>query len=166
MVHQEATNSKLEYLKFAGVLLFILLDALYIRSISKLSFPDAFMGVFFVVFATFKIINLKIFANGFQGYDLLAKKSIQYAYLFPFIQLTLGVLYLIGAGSPPLDIFVVVISLFSGAGVIASLRSKHNKKLQVHCVCLGNVIKLPLSRISFVEDFGMALMAIAMLLTR
>jgi len=162
MEHGDNTSNGTEYLKFVGILLFILIVSQLITSNSSLGALDSFMGVFFVVFAGFKIAQLKAFAYGFQNYDLVAKKSLIYSYSYPFIQLVLGSLYLLGVGSAPLDLFVIAISLLSGAGVLNSLM----KKQEIHCVCLGNVIKLPLSRISFVEDFGMALMAIVMIAIR
>jgi len=162
MHHDTAGSSRIEYAKFAGILLFILVDSLFVMRIGNLTFLDAFMGVFFTVFSLFKLYSLKEFAAGFSSYDLIAKKSYFYGKLYPFIQLILGIVYLIGYGTREVDVFVIVLSLISAAGVINSLL----KKQQVHCVCLGSVIKLPLSRISFVEDFGMAIMAAIMLITR
>ena len=160
--HHNQKSNLPEYLKFIGVLLFILLVSAVIEKNTFLTFLDSFMGVFFTVFASFKLFSLKEFAYGFQSYDLLAKKSLTYSYLYPFIQLLFGALYLLNFGSAPLDAVVITISLVSGAGVLRAL----NSGAKVHCVCLGNVIKLPLSTISFIEDFGMAIMALAMLLTR
>lgn len=156
------SNKTVEYIKFAGIMSVILILSLLISSNSDLTFLDSFMGVFFIVFAGFKISRLKEFAYGIQSYDLIAKNSLAYSYSYPFIQLAFGFLYLGGLGSVYVDSLVVIISLISGAGVINSLK----KKQHVHCVCLGNVIKLPLSTISFVEDFGMALMAFAMIFIR
>ncbi len=118
------------------------------------------MGVFFFVFAIFKLSSLKEFAYGFQSYDLIAKRSLIYSFSYPFIQLFLGFIYLLGLNKTGVDFFVVILSLISGIGVLRAIKSGN----KIHCVCLGNVIKLPLSTISFVEDFGMALMAITMLL--
>jgi hypothetical protein len=162
MEHGHDSNSRVEYFKFVGVLAFILVDSLIVMRVGGLNFLDAFMGVFFVVFAGFKLFSLKEFANGFQSYDLIAKRTVIYGYLYPFIQLAIGVIFLLGKGGLAASIFVLVLSLISGAGVLNALI----RKQKVHCVCLGNVIKLPLSTISFVEDFGMALMALAMILTR
>ncbi len=162
MNHEHATNYRLEYLKLAGVLVFVLLDSLIVMRVGNLNFLDAFMGVFFVIFAGFKLFSLKEFAYGFQTYDLIAKRSIIYAYMYPFIQLTIGIIFLLGYGKFATIVFVLVISMISGAGVLNALI----KKQKVHCVCLGNFIKLPLSTVSFVEDFGMAAMALAMILTQ
>lgn len=161
-MNHDSENKSREYLKFMGIMLSILVISIIITSNSSLAFVDSFMGVFFVVFAGFKISRLKEFAYGFQSYDLIAKKSLAYSYVYPFIQLVLGLIYLAGMGNVSVDVFVLVISLISGAGVLNSL----SKKQKVHCVCLGNVIKLPLSTISFVEDFGMAVMALAMIIMR
>ena len=162
MNHGSQANESVEYLKFGGILLFIILVSQFIALNNTLGSLDTFMGVFFVVFAGFKIAQLKEFAYGFQSYDLIAKKSLPYSYSYPFVQLLFGIVYLAGFGSVALDTVVIVVSLISGAGVLNSLI----KKQVIHCVCLGNVIKLPLSRISFVEDFGMALMAAIMIIAR
>lgn len=171
-MHHHKTNTKLEYGKFAAVLVGITaLSFLHLQLFGFevgaehnywLQFLDSFMGTFFLVFALFKLAQLKEFAYGFQSYDLIAKRSLAYSFAYPFIQLSIGLQYLFGINAIILDVFVLVLSLVSGAGVLNSLI----KKQAVHCVCLGNVIKLPLSTISFVEDFGMALMAAAMIITR
>jgi len=162
--HLQVTQYK-EYVKFVLIMVCITVISLIHVSSSGMSimqFTESFMGVFFVVFAGFKLAKLKEFAYGFQSYDLIAKHNLPYAFVYPFVQLVLGCIYLLGLSSLPVDVFVLVISLVSGAGVLNSLK----KKQKVHCVCLGNVIKLPLSTISFVEDFGMAIMAFVMILFR
>ena len=163
--NHHGSSQKFEYIKFFGVMLLVATlascHALWF-GFGLMQFLESFMGSFFVVFSFFKFINLKEFAYGFQSYDLIARKSLFYSFSYPFMQLALGLLYLFGQGTIYLDTFVLLISLISGIGVLNSLL----KKQAVHCVCLGNVIKLPLSTISFVEDFGMALMAAAMIFLR
>lgn len=159
-VHVAAKKNTNEYLKFTAIMIAITVSSLLISSYSSLPFLESFMGVFFIVFAGFKIAQLKEFAYGFQSYDLIAKRSLVYSFTYPFLQLMFGVLYLLSFSSLALNLVVLVVSLISGAGVLNSLI----KKQQVHCVCLGNVIKLPLSTISFVEDFGMAAMALIMII--
>ena len=44
---------------------------------------------------------------------------------------------------------------FSGLGVLLKVA----KKEKFQCVCLGTVIKVPLTEVTLLEDFGMALMA-------
>ena len=53
-----------------------------------------FMGYYLVLFSLFKFFDLSGFADGFQMYDLLAKRFRAYAYVFPFVELGLGLAYL------------------------------------------------------------------------
>jgi hypothetical protein len=58
-----------------------------------------------------------------------------------------------------LHLVTLIVSTVAGIGVVRELA----KKTAIPCACLGNVIKLPLSKVSFVEDFGMLAMAMLML---
>src|SRR6187401_2257906 len=53
-----------------------------------------FMGFFLVVYSMFKFFDISGFADGFQMYDLLAKPFRPYAYVYPFVELGLGLGYL------------------------------------------------------------------------
>lgn len=118
-----------------------------------------FMGFFLVVFALLKLFDLRAFADGFQMYDLLAKPFRPYAFIYPFIELALGLGYL--AFWRPVVVYVATITVlgFGALGVINALR----KGLDLHCACMGNILKVPLSAVALVEDLGMAAMAGAML---
>jgi YHS domain-containing protein len=120
-----------------------------------------FMGFFLVVFSMFKFFNLDGFADGFQMYDLLAKPFRPYAYVYPFVELGLGLGYL--AHWLPLAIYTatIVVMVFGSLGVIRALA----KGLDIDCACMGTALKVPLSTVALVEDLGMAVMAGAMLLS-
>lgn len=159
---KHSTSSFKEYVKFIAIMILIVVVAAIAASwpaFDLKKYLASFMGVFFIVFAGFKLINLKEFAYGFQSYDIIAKKSLAYAFIYPYIQLIFGILYLTNHESTPLNSIVLIVSIISSIGVFKAL----NKKQEVQCVCLGNVIKLPLSTVSLVEDIGMAAMAIAMI---
>jgi hypothetical protein len=119
-----------------------------------------FMGTFFVVFAAFKLVGYGMFAAMFAGYDVIAKRTEAYAYAYPFIELSLGILYLLSLVPTARDLLTLLIMGIGTIGVAQEIR----KRSGIHCACLGNVIKLPLSTVSLVEDVGMGLMALAMLL--
>jgi hypothetical protein len=123
-------------------------------------FMETFMGLFFVNFAMFKLIDLKGFADGFSMYDLIAKRSRAYAFAFPFIELGLGLLYLTAFLPTITNILTLIIMLVSGAGVIKAI-VMGDKHLQ--CACLGTTLNVPLSTVSVIENFGMAAMAAFML---
>ncbi len=42
-----------------------------------------FMGLFLVIYSMFKIFDLNGYADGFEMYDLLAKRVRAYAYMYP-----------------------------------------------------------------------------------
>lgn len=123
------------------------------------SWMSDFMGFFLVVFAMFKLFDLAGFADGFQMYDLLAKPFRPYAYLYPFIELALGLGYL--AHWQPVLIYslTIVVMGFGSLGVLRALA----QGLDVECACLGTVLSVPLSTVALVEDAGMAAMAAIML---
>ncbi|MEI8301383.1 MAG: MauE/DoxX family redox-associated membrane protein [Chlamydiota bacterium] len=119
-----------------------------------------FMGLFFCIFAMFKLFNLAGFVTGFRLYDLLAKKVAAYGYFYPFIELALGLAYL-SFICPILTYSITVILMVLGSiGVIQSLKNG----LDTRCVCMGTVLNVPLSTVTLIEDVGMGVMAFIMLM--
>jgi len=156
-------ESSREYMKFAGVIGGILAVTLLLgwaRGWELERFFSNFMAVFFITFAAFKFVNLENFAGAYQGYDIIARRFPAWAYAYPFIEGILGVSYLLLDKSNLLNIITMIIMAVGATGVIRELRNKSN----IMCACLGTVIKLPLSKVSFVEDFGMFAMASVMIL--
>lgn len=125
------------------------------------TFLSSFMAGFFLVFSGFKLIDLKGFAEGYSTYDLLAKRVYSYGYMYPFIELALGLLYIIGWNPFLTNIATFVLMTFSGIGVAVKLL-RHEK---FQCACLGTFLKVPLTKVTLIEDFGMGLMALYMLLS-
>lgn len=120
-----------------------------------------FMAGFFLVFSGLKLLDVPGFAKGYAMYDLLAKHVNIYGYIYPFLELTLGLLYLTRINLPATNAATLILMLFSGIGVTMNVL----KGKKVQCACLGTMIKVPLTNVTIVEDFGMALMAGVMLLS-
>ena len=118
-----------------------------------------FMGTFFVVFGAFKVVRLKAFVQAYQEYDILAQRSTTYAYLYPFIELALGVLYLLGIGLVVVNSVTFIIMAVGAVGVFRKLR----KKEHIPCVCLGAVFQIPMTWVTLAEDIVMAVMALVMI---
>lgn len=160
--HVEPLESPREYAKFVLVIAGIVLASILItswRGWSLEQFMSDFMGVFLLTFAAFKFMNLEMFAITYRGYDVVAKRWPRWGYVFPFVEAGLGLSYLLGGEGTTLNVLTMLITSLGAIGVIKELR----RKSAVMCACLGTVIRLPLSRISFVEDFAMFLMAAVML---
>ena len=115
-----------------------------------------FMTGFFLVFSGFKLLDLKGFAEGYSTYDLLASRVKAYGYVYPFIELAFGLLMLSGYHPVWLLWTEAVVMIFGGIGVVVKL-AKHE---EFQCACLGTFLKLPLTKITLVEDFGMAVLAL------
>ncbi len=119
-----------------------------------------FMIGFFLVFSGFKLIDLKGFAEGYATYDLLALRWFGYGYIYPFIELFFGLAMLLILQTKWLLWAELIVMVFSGIGV--ALKLARNEKFQ--CACLGTFLKVPLTKVTLVEDFGMAALALILIL--
>lgn len=117
------------------------------------------MGSFFLVFGLFKVFNLKVFAEAYSTYDIVAKRSHFYALLYPFLELLLALLYLFDTGGIYRDTFTFLLMSVSTIGVVLKLQQKE----EVPCACLGMVFKLPMTWVTLVEDVIMAVEALLMI---
>lgn len=123
------------------------------------SWMHDFMGLFLMVFSMLKLFDLPGFADGFQMYDLLAKRFRPYAFLYPFLELGLGLAYLSRLAPNQVYVATIVLMSFGALGVFRSL----SKGMNIQCACMGTVLDVPLSTVAVIEDLGMVLMAAAML---
>lgn len=118
-----------------------------------------FMAGFFLVFSFFKMLDIPAFADSYSSYDLLAKKWRGYGFIYPFIELALGIANLTGFDPFITNIATIAVMGFSSIGVIQSLANKR----KIKCACLGAVFNLPMSTVTIVEDLLMVAMAAIML---
>jgi hypothetical protein len=127
---------------------------------------DNFMGSFFVVFALPKLLDVSRFSDAFCQYDIIGGKSKFYSIVYPFIEIILGVMFLSHllnghmALSIVINLVVIVITLSTMIGTIRSINRKDN----LTYACMGNLVKLPLSKVALFESGIMLVMSIAMLL--
>jgi hypothetical protein len=119
-----------------------------------------FEGFFFLIFGTFKLLNLKGFADAYSTYDIIAKRSRAYALVYPFIELALAACYLFSFRLLAAASVTLALMIIGSIGVAGELR----KKNQIPCACLGVVFKLPMTWVTFIEDILMAVMAAVMIL--
>lgn len=120
-----------------------------------------FMGGFFLVFGSFKLIGYEMFVHMFPRYDIIGRRYKLYNYLYPFIEISLGVAYVLDVAPLLRDTVTLLIMSVGAYGVAKGLAQRGTS---FHCACLGGVIKLPLSTVTLVEDIVMAVMAGLMIL--
>lgn len=120
-----------------------------------------FMGGFFIVFSFFKFLDLRGFADSYAMYDFLAKNVKAYGFIYPFIELVLGIALLTNFKPEFTYIATIIVMGFSSLGVIWSVFNKQ----EIRCACLGVVFNLPMSTVTIIEDGLMMVMAMFMLLS-
>ncbi|TGV02486.1 heavy-metal-associated domain-containing protein [Flavivirga rizhaonensis] len=130
------------------------------RSWNGTDFMLDFMGLFYIVFSFFKLLDLKGFPESFKMYDPLAKVMPIYSWIYPFIELVLGILFLMRVQIPIALIITLVILGITTIGVTKTLL----KKKTIQCACLGTALKLPMTKATFIENSIMIVMAIVMLI--
>lgn len=161
----EQTKSWFETYKPILLIFFyiVLVTTLVQTQNTKFDFMEAmrhFMSGFFLIFSFFKLLNLKGFAESYVMYDVLAKQIPVWAYLYVFIELGLGIAFLINFNPIITNSITVVVMSISIIGVLQSVLNK--KKIQ--CACLGAVFNLPMSTVTIIEDALMIVMSGIMLL--
>lgn len=119
-----------------------------------------FMGLFYIVFSFFKLLDLKGFPESFRMYDPLAKVIPVYGWIYPFIEVTLGLLFLMRFQIPLALIITIIVLGITTFGVSKTLLDKKS----IQCACLGTALKLPMTKATFIENSIMLIMAISMLI--
>ena len=162
----ESTPSKIQnYLPLIVIIVVSIIAGFVMTAITGLTWRmwmANFMGLFFFQLATFKFFDLEGFADGFAMYDIPTQYYRPYAYIYPFIEFGLALLFL-GHLVPVITyIITIIVMLVSFAGVITALV----KRREVACACLGTVIKIPLTSLSLIENIGMAFLSFVMLFWR
>lgn len=119
-----------------------------------------FMGAEFIIFSLFKIINISAFAEAYSMYDIIAKRYPNYGYIYPFIELFLGIAYLMRYNLMMTNSITLVLMIIGSIGVIQELaRGK-----TIVCACLGVVFKIPMTYVTLAENCIMGVMALIMIL--
>jgi hypothetical protein len=117
-----------------------------------------FMGSYLCLFGLLKIFNWKKFVVSYRRYDDVAKRSIAYAWAYPAIELSLGLLFLFST-----EIYLAsVITMCLMTEKAYSVAKKLAQGGEISCACMGGLFDIPVTRITLAEDAAMALMAAMM----
>jgi uncharacterized membrane protein YphA (DoxX/SURF4 family) len=106
-----------------------------------------------------KLQDLESFSTMFLNYDLLARREVRYAYLYPFGETLAGVLMIAGA----LIWLAAPVALFIGTiGAVSVFKAVYVDKRELKCACVGGKSNVPLGFVSLTENVMMVAMAIWM----
>jgi len=159
----EVPKSKLQQLKPLLLILLYIVIASILLHYKNWSLGEAmldFMGLFYIVFSFFKMLDLKGFPESFKMYDPLAKRVPVYALIYPFIETVLGLMFLMRF---EVEIALVITLIILGITTIGVTKTLLDKK-SIRCACLGTALKLPMTEATFIENTIMIVMAVLMLL--
>ena len=122
---------------------------------------ERFIAISMCILGIQKLQNLKSFSSMFLGYDLLARKYVPYAYVYPFVETFAGLLMLAGL----LTFIAAPAALFIGTiGAVSVFRAVYIEKRNIKCACVGGDSNVPLGFVSLTENFMMVAMAVWMLM--
>ena len=154
-------KSKLAQLKPLFLILLYISSASILLHYKSWNWKEAmvdFMGLFYIVFSFFKMLDLKGFAKSFSMYDPLAKRISLYSKVYPFMETLLGLLFLFRF---QINIGLIATIIILGITTIGVTQTLLNKKT-IQCACLGTALKLPMTEATFIENTLMIIMALIM----
>tara|TARA_R110002051_G_scaffold183039_1_gene252543 strand:- start:971 stop:1708 length:738 start_codon:yes stop_codon:yes gene_type:complete len=159
----EEEKSKLQQLKPLLLILFYIATASVLLHYKNWTWSEImldFMGLFYIVFSFFKMLDLKGFPDSFRMYDPLAKRVPAYGWVYPFIETGLGLMFLMRF---EVEISLIITLVVLGITTIGVTKTLLDKK-SIRCACLGTALKLPMTEATFIENAIMIVMATLMLL--
>jgi len=113
--------------------------------------------------AMLKLRDVETFSTMFLNYDLLARRWVPYGYVYPFAELTAGVLMAAGVLtwlSAPLGLVI------GGIGAVSVFKAVYLDRRELKCACVGGDSNVPLGFVSLTENLMMVAMAAWMLIGR
>ena len=156
-------QSKLQQLKPLLIILTYISVASILMNYKNWNSSEAmldFMGLFYIVFSFFKMLDLKGFPESFRMYDPLAKRLPIYGRIYPFIETGLGLMLLMRY---EVKIALIITLFVLGITTIGVMKTLADKK-SIKCACLGTVLKLPMTEATLIENLIMIVMAVSMLI--
>lgn len=119
-----------------------------------------FISVSMILLGMQKLRDIESFTTMFLNYDLLARRWVPYAYVYPWVETGAGILMtglLLPWISAPAALFV------AGVGAVSVFKAVYVDKRELKCACVGGGSNVPLGFVSLVENLMMMGMAIVML---
>ncbi|HEX3837614.1 MAG TPA: glutaredoxin family protein [Steroidobacteraceae bacterium] len=119
-----------------------------------------FIAFSMCVLAVQKLRDVESFSSMFVGYDLLARRWVPYAYIYPYGEALAGVLMIAAV----VNWISVPVALFLGTvGAVSVFKAVYIDKRALKCACIGGDSNVPLGFVSLTENLMMVGMAVWML---
>ena len=119
-----------------------------------------FIAFSMAVLGLLKLQDVETFSSMFLNYDLLARRFVPYAFIYPYAEAFAGILMIAGVLvwlSAPVALFI------GGIGAVSVFKAVYIDKRELKCACVGGASKVPLGFVSLTENLMMIGMAVWML---
>lgn len=128
-------------------------------TIDAVAVAEWFIATAMVLLGVQKLQDVESFSTMFLNYDLLARRWVPYAYLYPYAETLAGVLMIAGFATWA----SVPVALFIGSvGAISVFKAVYVDKRELKCACVGGQSTVPLGFVSLTENLMMVAMALWM----
>ncbi len=120
-----------------------------------------FVAFSMAMLAMLKLRDLDAFSNMFLNYDVLARRVVRYAYIYPYAELFAAVLMVAGG---IWGLIAAPVALFIGTiGAWSVFKAVYIDKRDLKCACTGGGTNVPLGFVSLSENLAMMGMGIWMI---
>ncbi|MEO5627981.1 MAG: MauE/DoxX family redox-associated membrane protein [Candidatus Saccharimonadales bacterium] len=148
----KAQSNKREYRKFLAVLVFIFFAATLMSTLIAFRWEDWirwFIGSSLLVFGGFKLISFDSFLQVFPRYDPLAARFAWYSYVYPIIEVLLGVFFILEIAT---GLRLVIALVMFGISLLGLITNLDRQGPSTQNTWLGHFLKLPMSTALLFED--------------
>lgn len=121
--------------------------------------PEWFIAISMCLLGIQKLQDVESFSTMFLNYDLLARRHVPYAYIYPYAETGAGVLMIAGV----LTWISAPVALFIGSvGAVSVFKAVYIDRRELKCACVGGNSNVPLGFVSLTENLMMIVMGIWM----
>ena len=122
---------------------------------------ELFVAFSMALLAMLKLRDLRSFSNMFLNYDVLARRVVRYAYVYPFAELAAAVLMVAGG---IWGLVAAPVALFIGTvGAWSVFKAVYLDRRDLKCACTGGGTNVPLGFVSLSENLAMIAMGLWMI---
>lgn len=130
------------------------------RGFPTIRTAELFIAFSMSILALLKLQDVESFSTMFLNYDLLARRTVPYSYVYPYAELLAGVLMVAGA----MLWLAIPVALFIGTiGAVSVFKAVYIDKRELKCACVGGGSNVPLGFTSLTENLMMMGMGLWML---
>jgi glutaredoxin len=119
-----------------------------------------FISISMILLGMQKLRDIESFSTMFLNYDVLARRWVPYAYIYPWVETGAGILMtgmLLTWLAAPAALFI------ASVGAWSVFKAVYLDKRELKCACVGGGSNVPLGFVSLTENLMMMGMAVVML---